>query len=115
MGFIEEFKEFAIKGNMVDMAVGLTVGVSFKDMVSSLVTNVIMPPIGVLTGGVDFVDMAIVLKKAAGDQPAVKLSYGLFLNSVIDFIIIALVIFMVIKMMNDLREPKKEEKKKGKK
>jgi large conductance mechanosensitive channel len=107
MSMIKEFKEFAMKGNVVDMAVGIIIGAAFGKIVSSLVGDLIMPPIGVLLGGVDFSSLAFTLRGAAENQPAVVVSYGKFINSVIDFIIIAFSIFMVIKAMNSLK--KKEE------
>ena len=104
---IKEFKEFAMRGNVVDMAVGIIIGGAFGKIVSSLVQDIIMPPIGLLLGGVDFSDLMITLKQAAADAPAVVLKYGVFINTVIDFIIIAFAIFMVIKGMNRLK--RKEE------
>lgn len=107
MSIIKEFKEFAVKGNMIDMAVGVIVGTAFGKIVSSFVTDVIMPPIGVLVGGVDFSDLAFTLKDAVGSAPAVVIAYGKFTQTVIDFSIIALVIFMVVRFINSLK--KKEE------
>ncbi|MBL1378295.1 large-conductance mechanosensitive channel protein MscL [Zobellella iuensis] len=107
MNIIKEFKEFAVKGNVVDMAVGIIIGAAFGKIVSSLVNDVIMPPIGVLIGGVDFSDLAIVLKEAVGGAPAVTLSYGSFIQTVLDFTIVAFAIFMVIKVINRLK--RKEE------
>lgn len=107
--FIQEFKSFAIKGNVVDMAIGIIIGTAFGKIVSSLVADIIMPPIGVITGGIDFADLSIILKEATETTQAVTLNYGLFINSVIDFIIIALSIFFVIKQLN--RFKKKEEEK----
>lgn len=107
MSIIKEFKEFAVKGNMIDMAVGVIVGTAFGKIVSSFVTDVIMPPIGVLVGGVDFSDLAFTLKEAVGTAPAVVIAYGKFTQTVIDFSIIALVIFMVVRFINSLK--KKEE------
>lgn len=109
MKFIEEFKKFAVKGNVIDLAVGIIIGSAFGKIVSSLVADVIMPPIGLLLGGIDFSNFVIVLKEAQGENPAVLLKYGLFINTVIDFIIIAFAIFMVIKAINKLK--KKEEEK----
>src|SRR5688572_33240163 len=115
MGLVQEFKEFALKGNMVDLAVGIIIGAAFGAIVNSLVNDVVMPPLGYVTGGVDFSDKVIVLKEgvpavtdAAGvviqkDRPAVVLSYGKFINAVIQFLIVALAIFTVIKLMNRLR------------
>ena len=107
MSMIKEFKDFAMRGNVVDMAVGIIIGAAFGKIVSSLVKDVIMPPIGILLGGVDFSDLMITLKGAVGDVPAVVLKYGVFINTVIEFIIIAFAIFIVIKGMNALK--KKEE------
>lgn len=104
---LQEFKAFAMRGNVVDMAVGIIIGGAFGKIVSSFVGDVIMPPIGLLLGGVDFSDLALTLKAAEEGQPAVMLKYGMFINTVIDFIIIAFAIFMVIKAMNTLK--KKEE------
>src|SRR5579871_5020713 len=98
MSIIKEFKEFAIKGNAIDLAVGVIIGSAFGKIVSSLVGDVIMPPLGLLIGGIDFSNFALTLKPAQGDQPAVLLHYGRFLQSVFDFSIIAMVIFMFIKL-----------------
>ena len=107
MGMMQEFKEFAVKGNVVDMAVGIIIGAAFGKIVSSFVGDVIMPPIGVLLGGVDFSDLAFTVKEAVGEAPAVIISYGNFVQTLIDFTIIAFAIFMVIKAINSLK--KKEE------
>jgi large conductance mechanosensitive channel len=107
MSITKEFKEFAMRGNVVDMAVGIIIGGAFGKIVSSFVQDVIMPPIGLLLGGVDFSDLAITLKKAVGETPAVVLKYGVFVNTVIDFLIIAFAIFMMVKVMNTLK--RKEE------
>lgn len=111
MGMMQEFKEFAVKGNVIDMAVGIIVGAAFGKIVSSFVGDVVMPPIGVLLGGVDFTDLAIVLKEAVGDAEAVKIKYGQFLQTVIDFLIVAGAVFMAVKTMNSLKkdEPEEEE------
>jgi len=103
MSIIKEFKEFAVKGNVIDMAVGVIVGTAFGKIVSSFVTDVVMPPIGVLVGGVDFSDLAITLKAAVGTAPAVVIAYGKFTQTVIDFSIIAFVIFMVVRFINSLK------------
>jgi len=108
MSMVSEFKEFAMKGNMVDLAVGVIIGGAFGKIVSNLVANVLMPPIGLLLGGVDFSNLSLTLKPAMGEVPAVMLKYGLFLNTVIDFIIIAFVLFMVIKAMNSIKRKKEE-------
>lgn len=107
MSMLKEFKEFAVKGNVIDMAVGVIVGVAFGKIISSLVGDVIMPPIGVLLGGVDFSSLTIVIREAVDKKPAVAISYGKFLQTVIDFIIIAFTIFMAVKAINSLK--KKEE------
>ena len=109
MGMIKEFKEFAVKGNVVDMAVGIIIGAAFGKIVSSFVADVIMPPIGLMMGGVDFTNLAITLKEAVGDTPAVLLSYGKFIQSLVDFIIVAFAIFMAVKAINSMK--KKEEEK----
>lgn len=109
MSLIKEFKEFAVKGNVVDMAVGIIIGGAFGKIVSSFVSDVVMPPIGVLLGGVDFAKLSLTVKEATETTEAVKINYGAFLNTIIDFIIIAFVIFMAIKVMNKMK--KKEEEK----
>lgn len=103
MSFMSEFKAFAVRGNVVDMAVGIIIGAAFGKIVSSFVEDVIMPPLGVIIGGVDFSDLAVVLREAVGEAPAVVLRYGQFIQSVIDFIIIAFAIFLAIKFINRLR------------
>src|SRR5476649_2585269 len=103
MGVISEFKAFAVKGNVVDMAVGIIIGAAFGKIVSSFVGDVVMPPIGLLIGGVDFGDLNVVLRPAQGAVPAVLLSYGKFIQSIIDFIIIAFAIFMGVKAINRLK------------
>ena len=112
--FFDEFREFAMKGNVVDLAVGVIIGAAFGKIVTSLVTDVIMPPIGILLGGVSFTDLKIILKQATVDASgkaidAVSLNYGNFLQTVVDFLIVAFTIFAVVKTMNMLR--KKKEKK----
>lgn len=106
MSLVKEFREFAVKGNAVDMAVGIIIGAAFGKIVSSLVTDVIMPPVGLLIGGVDFKNLKLILKAAAVDKPEVALNYGLFLNNVIDFLIVAFAIFLVVKGINSLRKAK---------
>jgi len=108
MSMIKEFKEFAVKGNVVDMAVGIIIGAAFGKIVSSFVGDVIMPPIGVLLGGVDFSNLAFTIKEAAGSAPAVVISYGKFIQTLIDFTIIAFAIFIVIKALNSLKRKKEE-------
>ncbi|OOQ59627.1 large-conductance mechanosensitive channel protein MscL [Mucilaginibacter pedocola] len=109
MGFVKEFKEFAVKGNVVDLAVGVIIGAAFGKIVTSLVSDVIMPPIGYITGGVDFADKKIVLTPAneATKVAEVAIHYGLFINAVIQFLIIAFCIFVVVKAINAMK--KKEE------
>lgn len=108
MSILSEFKDFAIKGNAVDMAVGIIIGASFGNIVSSFVQDIIMPPIGVLLGGVDFSDLAITIQQASNDIPAVAIKYGAFLQTVIDFLIVAFSIFMVVKLINRLKKPTEE-------
>ncbi len=114
----QEFKQFAIKGNAIDMAVAIIIGTSFNKIVNSLVNDVIMPPIGFVLGGVDFKNLQLTLKPAtltdAGVQvPAVAIRYGMFINTVIDFLIVAFTIFIVVKLMNSVMNSRKsaEEKK----
>lgn len=107
MSMIKEFKEFAVKGNVVDMAVGIIIGAAFGKIVTSFVGDVIMPPIGVLLGGVDFTSLAVTIQAAAGDNPAVVIGYGKFIQTLVDFVIIAFAIFMGIKAINTLK--RKEE------
>ncbi|MCL6258788.1 large-conductance mechanosensitive channel protein MscL [Aquiflexum sp. TKW24L] len=108
MSLIKEFKEFAMKGNVVDLAVAVIIGGAFGKIVSSFVNDIIMPPIGVMLGGVDFKDLSIVIKEAEGELPAVVLSYGNFIQNVVDFLIIAFVIFMAIKGMNSFKKKEVE-------
>ncbi|HQG32331.1 MAG TPA: large-conductance mechanosensitive channel protein MscL [Deltaproteobacteria bacterium] len=108
MSVLKEFKEFAVKGNAMDMAVGIIIGAAFGKIVSSLVADVIMPPIGIIVGGVDFTDLAITLKAASAGAPAVVLSYGKFIQTVVDFTIIAFAIFLLVKGMNTMRKPEPE-------
>lgn len=109
MKIIQEFKEFAIKGNMVDMAVGIIIGAAFGKIVTSLVNDLLMPPIGLLIGGVDFTDLKIILKGAIVDPTgksisAVSVNYGSFIQITLDFMIVAFVIFMMIKAMNRMKK-----------
>jgi large conductance mechanosensitive channel len=103
MGIVKEFKEFAVKGNMLDMAVGIIIGGAFGKIISSLVNDVIMPPLGLLIGGVNFTALKLTLKPATGDTAAVTLNYGNFLQTAVDFAIVAFAIFMVIKAMNSMK------------
>jgi len=107
MSMISEFKSFAMRGNVVDMAVGIVMGGAFGKIVSSFVADVLMPPIGIVLGGVDFSDLAVTLKQAQGEAAAVTLNYGVFIQTVVDFLIIAFAIFLVVKGMNTVI--KKEE------
>ncbi|CAG1022012.1 Large-conductance mechanosensitive channel [Patescibacteria group bacterium] len=109
MKIIKEFKEFAVRGNVVDMAVGVVIGGAFGKIVSSLVADVIMPPVGLILGGVNFSDLSIVLKEAVDKSPAVMINYGKFIQTIIDFTIIAFAIFMVVKLINSLKREKIEE------
>ncbi|MCK9280361.1 MAG: large-conductance mechanosensitive channel protein MscL [Melioribacteraceae bacterium] len=104
---LDQFKAFAMRGNVVDLAVGIIIGAAFGKIVSSVVADIIMPPIGVLLGGIDFKDLAITLKAATENTAAVQINYGLFLNTIIDFIIIAWAIFMLVKLLDAMK--KKEE------
>jgi len=104
MSMMSEFKEFAMRGNVVDMAVGVIIGGAFGKIVASFVADVIMPPIGMILGGVDFKALAYTLKPAQGDVAAVMISYGKFIQTIVDFAIIALVIFLAIRTMNSLKK-----------
>jgi large conductance mechanosensitive channel len=108
MGMAQEFKAFAMRGNVVDMAVGIVIGGAFGKIVSSFVNDVLMPPIGMLLGGIDFSSFALTLKEKVGDAEAVTLNYGAFVNTVIDFVIVAFAIFMVIKVMNAAKKKEEE-------
>ena len=103
MGMIQEFKEFAVKGNVADMAVGVIIGASFGKVVSSMVGDLFMPPLGMLIGGVNFTNFKLTLKDAAENVPAVTLNYGMFLQTLFDFVIVAFALFLVIKAMNTLK------------
>jgi large conductance mechanosensitive channel len=108
MGILKEFREFAVKGSVVDLAVGIIIGAAFGKIVNSLVTDVIMPPIGLLLGGVDFSSFALTLKPASVDSagkavPAVLLKYGLFVNTVIEFAVVAFAVFLLVKAINEAR------------
>ncbi len=116
MGFIKEFKDFAVKGNVIDLAVGVIIGGAFGKIVTSLVNDIIMPPIGILTGGIDFANLKFVLKNAVLDETgkvieeAVSINYGNFINIVIQFLIIALCIFAVVKAFNALKKKAEDPK-----
>ncbi len=108
MGMMSDFKDFAMRGNVVDMAVGIVIGGAFGKIVTSFVNDVLMPPIGVLTGGVDFAEQALTLKPAAGEAAAVTMNWGMFVNHVINFLIVAAAIFLVVRLMNSLQAEEEE-------
>ena len=117
MGFLKEFKAFALKGNVMDMAVGVIIGGAFGKIVTSLVNDVIMPPIGLLVGGVDFTNLKLVIKKAVVEggaeiAPAVTWNYGAFIQQVVDFTILALCVFLLVKFVAHLSNLKKKEEEK---
>ena len=109
MSMMKEFRDFAMRGNVVDMAVGIVIGAAFGKIITAFVNGVLMPPIGLLVGGVDFSELSMTLQEASGEVAAVTLNYGAFIQTVVDFIIIAFAIFMVVKAMNKMK--KKEEAK----
>ncbi|BDH44365.1 large-conductance mechanosensitive channel [Salmonella enterica subsp. enterica serovar Choleraesuis] len=109
MSLLKEFREFAMRGNVVDLAVGVIIGAAFGKIVSSLVADIIMPPLGLLIGGVDFKQFAWTLRPAEGDIPAVIMHYGVFIQNIFDFVIVAFAIFIAIKLMNKMRRSKEEE------
>lgn len=113
MGMMSEFKDFAMRGNVVDMAVGIVIGGAFGKIVSSFVADVLMPPIGLAMGGMDFSNLAVTLAEAKDGADAVLLKYGVFVQTLVDFIIIAFAIFMVVKAMNSMKEPEPEEEPAG--
>ena len=108
MSMMSEFKDFAMRGNVIDMAVGIVIGGAFGKIVASFVGNILMPPIGMLMGGVNFTDLAYTMKEAVGEVAAVTINYGSFIQSVVDFIIIAFAIFMAIKGMNSMKKKEEE-------
>ena len=105
---LKEFRDFISKGNVLDLAVAVIIGAAFGKIVTSFVNDILMPPIGILMGGVDFKDLTVVLKNAVGEVPAVTLNYGMFIQNVIDFLIIALCVFLVVKVANNLSKKKEE-------
>jgi large conductance mechanosensitive channel len=107
VSMMKEFRDFAMRGNVMDMAIGIIIGAAFGKIVASFVNDVLMPPLGLALGGVDFSDLVIIMKEASGEVAAVTLNYGSFVQTVVDFAIIAFAIFMMIKTMNSLK--KKEE------
>lgn len=108
MSIGKEFKAFVMRGNVIDMAVGIIIGAAFGKVVSSFVDNIVMPPLGMLIGGVDFSDLAIVLREARGELEAVTIGYGAFIQSLVDFLIIAAAIFVAIRVMNSLKRKEEE-------
>ncbi|WP_437889931.1 large-conductance mechanosensitive channel protein MscL [Phytobacter sp. V91] len=108
MSLLKDFREFAMRGNVVDLAVGVIIGAAFGKIVSSLVADIIMPPLGLLIGGVDFRQFALTLREAQGDIPAVVMHYGVFIQNIFDFIIVAFAIFMAIKVINKLKRKQEE-------
>ncbi|EPO0037580.1 large-conductance mechanosensitive channel protein MscL [Vibrio cholerae] len=108
MSLLKEFKAFASRGNVIDMAVGIIIGAAFSKIVSSFVADIIMPPIGIILGGVNFSDLSFVLLAAQGDAPAVVIAYGKFIQTVVDFTIIAFAIFMGLKAINSLKRKEEE-------
>lgn len=108
MSMIKEFKDFAMRGNVIDMAVGIVIGAAFGGIVSSFVNDVLTPPLGLLMGGVDFSALSLMLKAAEGEAPAVTLNWGIFIQKVIDFVIIAFAIFLVVKGMNSMKKKEVE-------
>ncbi len=108
MSIIQEFKKFAVRGNVVDLAVGIIIGAAFGKIVTALVSGVLMPPIGLLLGGVNFSDLSLVLKDAVGETPAVVIAYGAFIQTVVDFTIVAFAVFMLVKGINSLKKKEEE-------
>jgi len=108
MKMLQEFRAFAFKGNMIDMAVGIIIGAAFGRVVQSLVKDIIMPPIGVAVGGVDFSELSIVLKEAAGETAAVTIGYGAFIQTLVDFLIVAMAIFVAVKVINSMQRKQEE-------
>jgi large conductance mechanosensitive channel len=111
MSLLKEFREFAVKGNVIDLAVGVIIGAAFGKIVSSLVADVVTPPLGLLVGGVNFSSLVITLKEAEGAAPAVVIKYGVFLQATFDFLIVAIAVFSMVKVINSLKrkERAKEE------
>lgn len=104
MSVLKEFKAFAVRGNVMDMAVGIIIGVAFGKIVSSFVADIMMPPLGLLLGGVDFTKLAVVLQPATNNVAAVTLNYGVFIQTVVDFLIVAFAVFLVVRAMNSLKK-----------
>ena len=108
MGMIGEFKDFALRGNVVDMAVGVVIGGAFGKIVTSFTNDVLMPPVGLFAGGADFSELALTLKEQAGEVAAVTMNYGVFINTLLDFLIIAFAIFLVVKALNSAKKQEEE-------
>ena len=108
MSMMKEFKEFAMKGNVVDMAVGIIIGVAFGKIISSFVGDVLMPPIGLMLGGLDFSNLGLTLKAGSEGVEPVMLKYGVFINTVIDFLIVAFAIFLMVKAINSMKKKQLE-------
>jgi len=105
MSIVKEFKDFISRGNVVDLAVGVIIGAAFGKIVTSLVTDILMPPLGMLISGIDFKDLKYQLKPGIGKVPPISINYGLFINNIIDFLIVAFCIFMVVKGINSMKKP----------
>jgi len=112
MSMMKEFKDFAMRGNVVDLAIGIIIGAAFGKIVASLVADIIMPPIGILVGGVDFSDLAFTLKAASDGVDAVVIRYGLFLQTIFNFLIVAFAVFMLVKALNNLKKKEVQAEKK---
>ena len=108
MGMMKEFQDFAVKGNVVDMAVGIIIGGAFGTIVKSLVSDIIMPPVGILLGGVDFSQIVWTLQEATADAEAVTMNVGMFINNVISFLVVAWAVFLLVKGMNSLKKKEEE-------
>ncbi len=108
MGMLKEFQDFAVKGNVVDMAVGIIIGGAFGTIVKSLVSDIIMPPVGIMMGGIDFSEIVITLQAATADAEAVTMNIGMFINNVISFVVVAWAVFMLVKGMNSLKKKEEE-------
>ncbi len=109
MKLLDEFKAFAMRGNVIDLAVAVVIGAAFGKIVTSFVNDILMPPLGVLLGGLDFKDYAVTLISATADKPAVTLNYGMFVQNVIDFLIVAAAIFLMIKALSTMKRKEKEQ------
>ena len=108
MSFLKDFKEFAVKGNVIDMAVGIIIGGAFGKILSSFVNDIVMPPIGMMLGNADFKELAVILKPATDEAAQVSINYGIFINHLLDFLIIALSIFVAVRVMMKLKKKEEE-------